>query len=307
MYFIILDLEWNNAYSRKHKCFINEIIEIGAVMLDEQLNTVSSFSLFIKAQLGKKLHSRVKELTNITNEDINKGTPFSKAMSYFRKWSSSEDCAVLTWGDTDLRVLIENFHYFNGISVIPFLKKYLNLQKYTQAFLNLSDSEQVGLQTTAELLNMNIDGYELHRALGDSYLTADIFREVYNSQMLKSYLCVCDDNFYHRLLFRARAITDINSPLIDKNEMRCICEKCNHTAQRVTDWKVIGQSFRAVFYCPYCERKLRFTVKFREFYDRIDVRSAVIPFIEKHDADLDASSGQIAFDESLIQPEQKEV
>ncbi len=299
MYFIILDLEWNNAYSKKHKCFINEIIEIGAVMLDSNLNEVDSFSLFIKAQLGKKLHSRVKELTNITNEDINAGTPFSKAMYVFRKWSSHDDCIVLTWGDTDLRVLIENFHYFNGIMVIPFLKKYLNLQKYSQAFLNLSSAEQLGLQAAAEMLDINTDSYSLHRALGDSYLAADILKEIYNPQMMKSYLCVCDENFYRRLLFRARAITDIESPLIDKNEMRCNCEKCNRPAERISDWKVVGKSFRAVFFCHHCERKLRFTVKFREFYDRIDVRSTVVPFIEK--GPKETESEQILFDDSFIQ------
>ncbi len=301
MRFIVLDLEWNNAYSRRHKCFINEIIEIGAVMLDENLHTVDTFSMFVKAQLGKKLHSRVKELTSITNEDISGGTPFSQAMSAFRKWSSDEDYAILTWGDTDLRVLIENFHYFNGIKFIPFLKKYLNLQKYTQAFLNLPNTEQIGLQAAAELIDIGMDGYSLHRALDDSILTADILREVYNPQMIKSYLCVCDDNFYSRLLFRARAITDIDSPLIDQNEMCCVCEKCNRPTERLTDWNIIGQSFRAVFFCPHCERKLRFTVKFREFYDRVDVRSSVVPFIDKHPSEEEPE--QIQFEDSYIPSE----
>ena len=100
---------------------MNEIIEIGAVKLDSNLEVIDTFSVFIKAQLGKKLHSRVKELTNITNDDISAGTPFSQAMSNFRKWVSHEDNIILTWGDTDIRVLIENFKYFNGISFIPFL------------------------------------------------------------------------------------------------------------------------------------------------------------------------------------------
>ena len=106
MNYIIMDLEWNNAYCKKKKGFMNEIIEIGAVKLDEELNLVDTFSMFIKAQLGKKLHSRVKELTNITNDDISSGTPFSQTMSLFRKWSAGPDNVILTWGDTDIRVLI---------------------------------------------------------------------------------------------------------------------------------------------------------------------------------------------------------
>ena len=35
MNYIIFDLEWNNAYSYVSKGFMNEIIEIGAVKLNE--------------------------------------------------------------------------------------------------------------------------------------------------------------------------------------------------------------------------------------------------------------------------------
>ena len=91
-----MDLEWNNTYCKKKKGFMNEIIEIGAVKLNNNLDIVDTFSVFIKAQLGKKLHARVKELTNITNDDISSGTPFSQAMSNFRNWVSHEEIVILT-------------------------------------------------------------------------------------------------------------------------------------------------------------------------------------------------------------------
>ena len=48
MNYIIMDLEWNNSYMKSAEKFINEIIEIGAVKLDEELNTVDNFSELIK-------------------------------------------------------------------------------------------------------------------------------------------------------------------------------------------------------------------------------------------------------------------
>jgi DNA polymerase III epsilon subunit-like protein len=63
MDFIIMDLEWNNTYARKTKGFINEIIEIGAVKLDENLNFKDKFSCLVRPQIGKKLRGSVKELT----------------------------------------------------------------------------------------------------------------------------------------------------------------------------------------------------------------------------------------------------
>ena len=48
MHYIFLDLEWNNAYSKMHHRFVNEIIEIGAVKLNEELIEVGRFDIFIK-------------------------------------------------------------------------------------------------------------------------------------------------------------------------------------------------------------------------------------------------------------------
>ncbi len=281
MNYIIMDLEWNNAYCKKKNGFMNEIIEVGAVMLDDNLNIIDTYSELIKAQLGKKLHSRVKELTNITNDDISKGLPFSQVMSDFRKWVGGEDNIILTWGDTDIRVLIENFRYFNGISFIPFLSNYVNLQKYAQAFLNISKAEQIGLSAAAEKIGVDYDGYSLHRALDDSKLTSDLFKKIFNKQMLMSYCLVCDTSFYSRITFKARVITDLNSPLIDKTKMRCLCDTCGSNCERISEWRLMNQSFRAIFYCKKCKRKIRFNIRFKEYYDRIDIKSSSVPFIEK--------------------------
>ncbi len=290
MNFIILDLEWNNTYCKKKKGFINEIIEIGAVKLDENLNKIDTFSLFVKAQLGKKLHTRVKELTNISNDDISAGTPFSQAMSEFRKWSSGDDNIILTWGDTDVRVLIENFRYFNGINFVPFLKNYANLQNYAQAFMNISKAELIGLSSAAEKLDINIEEYSLHRAIDDSLLTAEIFKKIYNKQMLSSYTHACDNVFYLKLTFKPKVITDINSPLIDRSKMKCLCDVCGSQCERISDWRVTNQSFRAIFQCISCKRKIRFTIRFKEYYDRVDIKSSTVPFIDKKELEMNAQN-----------------
>ena len=288
MNFIIMDLEWNNTYCKKKKGFLNEIIEIGAVMLDENLNQIDTFSLFIKAQLGKKLHTRVKELTNISNDDISTGTPFSQAMAEFRKWSAGDDNVVLTWGDTDVRVLVENFRYFNGINFVPFLKNYVNLQNYAQAFMNISKADQIGLSNAAEKLGIPVENYSLHRAIDDSLLTADIFRKIYNQQMIASYTHICDNAFYLKLSFKPKVITDINSPLIDRSKMKCLCDVCGASCERITDWRVMNQSFRAIFQCTNCKRKIRFTIRFKEYYDRVDIKSSTVPFIDKKELEMKA-------------------
>lgn len=154
MDFIIMDLEWNNTYARKTKGFINEIIEIGAVKLDENLNFKDKFSCLVRPQIGKKLRGSVKELTNITNEEVRSGEPFTKVFSSFRRWIGSE-CVLLTWGDGDIRVLIDNYKYLNGIDTVPFLSYYADMQAYIQSVLGTPKSRQIGLSTAAQELGID--------------------------------------------------------------------------------------------------------------------------------------------------------
>ena len=94
MRYIVVDLEWNNAFSPKSKKAINEIIEIGAVKLDENLVVKDTISTFIRPSVGKKLSKRVVEMTNITDADVAGGMSFINAVKrnrikYFHSYKTS--------------------------------------------------------------------------------------------------------------------------------------------------------------------------------------------------------------------------
>lgn len=215
MDFIIMDLEWNNTYARKTKGFINEIIEIGAVKLDENLNFKDKFSCLVRPQIGKKLRGSVKELTNITNEEVRSGEPFTKVFSSFRRWIGSE-CVLLTWGDGDIRVLIDNYKYLNGIDTIPFLSYYADMQAYIQSVLGTPKSRQIGLSTAAQELGIDESCFSHHRAYDDSLLSAECLKKVYSKDAFKPYIRVCNDEFYARLTFKAHPISNITARLLTK-------------------------------------------------------------------------------------------
>ena len=146
MQYIILDLEWNTAYSGKLAAFVNEVIEFGAVKLDENLNIIDSFSSFVKPQIEKKLRSRVKTLTNISNDDVKNAEIFEAVSHDFARWvGQDDDTIVMSWGDMDIRVLIDNFDYFCNIKGIPFIKKYVDLQGYFMSEKELPKGQQIGL------------------------------------------------------------------------------------------------------------------------------------------------------------------
>ncbi len=271
MNYIIMDLEWNNSYMKSAEKFINEIIEIGAVKLDADLNTVDTFSELIKPVVSKKLRSRIKNLTHITNEEVRNGRPFSQVIKEFADWVG-EDALIMTWGDTDIRTLQTNFKYFLNIKNIEFIEKYADLQKFCQCFINMENIQQAGLSYAAGCLEIDPEKYPHHRALDDSLLSAECFKKVFNADKLAEFIKACDKDFYARLDFKPYVIKDKNDPLIDKNLFNCYCDICGGKVEVKKKWKFMNQSFRGIFFCPNCNREFRVNLRVKKFYDRLDIK-----------------------------------
>lgn len=271
MYYIIMDLEWNNAFVKSTQKFINEIIEIGAVKLDDKLNQVDTFSELVKPVVSRKLRSRIKNLTHITNDDVRSGKPFSKVVSELEEWVG-EDAIILTWGDTDIRTLLTNYKQFLKKTEIDFIKEYVDLQAYCQQFINMENIQQAGLSYAAECLEIDPEKYPHHRALDDSLLSAECFKRVFETEKFPRFIRNCDNDFYARLLFHPYVIKDKNDPLIDKNLFNCYCDICGGKVTTIKKWKFMNQSFRAIFFCENCNREFRVSLRVKKFYDRLDIK-----------------------------------
>ena len=116
MYYITLDLEWNQAYAQKAlaiqrrlSCRLRgEVIQIGAVKLDENMQPCGSYQVIVKPKYFKKIHRHVSVLTGITQEQMDLGLPLAEAAEKFRKWCG-RDFVFLTWGPDDIPMLMEKF------------------------------------------------------------------------------------------------------------------------------------------------------------------------------------------------------
>lgn len=275
MQYVVMDLEWNNTYAKKANGYINEIIEIGAVKLNSELENVDTFSCIIRSQIGKKLRGSVKRLTHLTNADIDTGMPFTKAFYTFRKWIGNEDTIIFTWGDGDIRVLLDNFKYLNGIKVVPFLNKYCDLQKVFQKTHKTLKGQQIGLLNAAELVEIDPDMYIHHRALGDSMLTADILKTFFDYELFKEDIIDCNEDFYSKLVYKAKVIRNIDNPLVDKKRLSHVCESCGNSCEQLTPWKFHCQFFRANFFCAECDLTYSVGVRFKKLYDKVEFRKIV--------------------------------
>ncbi len=175
MYYITLDLEWNQAYAQKALAIQRrlslrlrgEVIQIGAVKLDKNMNICGSYQIIVKPKYYKKLHRHVSELTGITQEQIDLGTYLPEAAERFRRFCG-KDFAFLTWGPDDIPMLKENFNA-NGMDH-SWLDRTYDLQKI---FNKQTDglSKQRSLEYAMEYYNLPMN-LPAHDALNDAYFTA---------------------------------------------------------------------------------------------------------------------------------------
>ena len=115
MNIIVMDLEWNqnsvNKRDRDSNKPIFEIIEIGAVKLDENYEIIDKFSQLIKPQIYHTMHKITADLIHLQMKELKKGKDFSTVMKEFLEWCGN-DYIFATWGPLDLLELQRNMKYY---------------------------------------------------------------------------------------------------------------------------------------------------------------------------------------------------
>lgn len=179
MQYIVLDLEWNQPISYHSPAYrsvggklLFEMIQIGAVKVDEHMQVVDSFSQLIQPQHYIRLHPRISRITHITQEDLADAPPFNEAVAAFAAWCG-EDYVLLTWGCDDISVLNQNMTFYQCETP---LSKIYDIQKLFGDVIG-TPKERKGLKAAMEHLEINPDEENMpfHNAVNDAYYTALVF------------------------------------------------------------------------------------------------------------------------------------
>lgn len=282
MYYIIFDLEWNNSYNYKTKTGINEIIEIGAIKLNQKLEIVDTFKQLIKPRLSKKLGSRFKNLTHITMDEIKKsGVDFDTAFADFAMWSREDGNVFMSWSNSDLYTLVFNYRVFRGTTYVDFIKKYADAQKYCMSKMNIDNGgNQISLSACAKELEIDVEEDKLHRALTDCYITAFCFKKLYDNDIFKHFVKECDESFFERLVYKPYYLTP-DSDEFDINNVEITSPCCNEKVEVINPFDFSNNSFRAVGKCSKCGKKLWINVRAKRTYDDIIISKRLVPVNKK--------------------------
>ena len=174
MNYIVFDLEWNqpdDGLKTEERLLPFEIIEIGAVKLDEELKIVSKFDRLIKPQVYDTINWRIRKMLELKPGELEKGTPFPEAAGAFLEWCGN-DYVFCTWGSQDLTELQRNLNYYDMPELSDRPIKYMNVQKMYGA-MNGMPSQTRALEGAVDALGIEKDE-PFHRAYADAYYTSKV-------------------------------------------------------------------------------------------------------------------------------------
>ena len=148
-----------------------EIIQIGAVKTDHNMNPVDTFKMYVRLAGNRRLDRYVKKLTHITDSDIASGEDFKDAAPECAKWLQDVD-AIFSWGPDDRRVFLNNlaFHSLEAPAC-----PWFDAQRIYSA--QVPDHGSLGLKNIAEAIGVYVN-LSLHDAMNDAILTAFCMRNL---------------------------------------------------------------------------------------------------------------------------------
>ncbi|MDD3253609.1 MAG: exonuclease domain-containing protein [Lachnospiraceae bacterium] len=274
--YIVFDLEWNQSPHGKEESiedFPFEIIEIGAVKLDEQFHRIEEFHRLIRPQVYQQMHYVISEVTHMDMEELqSQGEDFATAAADFVRWCGPE-AVYCTWGSMDLAELQRNLKYYQIENPFKNPLYYYDVQKLYG--LLYREGAKPSLDVAVEELGL-LEDRPFHRALDDAYYTGrvlEVLSEDPGAEQLLQYWSVD----YFRLpasreeelrmtfpsysKYVSRIFPSREAAMADRGVTEMKCYMCGRTLRKKVRWFTPNQKiYYGLANCPehgYLKGKLR--------------------------------------------------
>ena len=269
--YIVFDLEWNQGdapVTKDNKTLVFEIVEIGAVKLNEKREKIDEFTRLIKPQVHKHMHRITGKLIHLSMEDLEQGELFQDVAKEFLEWCG-EDPKFCTWGPLDLTEFQRNLDFFGMPLLSDRPLAFYDVQKlYSLAFDN--GKSRRGLESAIDELGIEKD-IPFHRALADAEYTAKIFGRLGEKALTrisfdtyvtpktkKQEIRITFDNYEKYI---SREFANKEDILENIEIMSTKCYLCKKNLKRVVKWFTPnGKHYYSVAYCEkhgYMKAKVR--------------------------------------------------
>ena len=185
MNYIVIDLEFNQNFDFKegsrapsNPLMPLEIIQIGAVKLNKNMEIVDKFGTMVAPRLYRKLNPFVARVTGLSNRILRMSPPFHVAYRGLQRFIGRSPNTVLCfWGNDDIKELFRNALFYK-LNAEGMPKKYINVQRMASVYLEAPASQQMALRTVVETLEIEAH-MPFHNAVDDALYTAHVFTRIF--------------------------------------------------------------------------------------------------------------------------------
>lgn len=179
MNYIILDLEWNQSNTGLEEEVSRlpfEIIEMGAIKLNDAGVMVSEFNELIKPQIYHEMHQITSKLIHLQMQELDRGGAFPEVARLFLDWCGEEEYIFCTWGTLDLTELQRNMDFYDMQPLSEGPIAFLDVQKL---FAIAYEERRIrrSLEYAIDFLQIE-KSIPFHRAFSDAYYTTMILSDI---------------------------------------------------------------------------------------------------------------------------------
>lgn len=173
---IMIDVEMNkiDRQQRNHMKLSSELIEIGAVKMNERFEAIDQYQSYVMPEFGR-MDLRIIELTGITDEKL-KGAPgFIDVMDDFACWIGDTQTTFYSWSMCDIRQFqVEAaFKGYTGKIISRMESHWVDFQEEYSRMLGIE--KKIKLKQAVSAADYEFAGAP-HTALADAVNTAEILR-----------------------------------------------------------------------------------------------------------------------------------
>lgn len=184
---IVVDLEMNGVGKEYKNLGCNmETIEIGAIMLDDNFQEISSFRTYVKPEYNTRVTSVVSKLTGINYNMLINAPKFNEALKIFSNWciGVDDDIKIYAWSTNDYKQVSKEIklkHYeISSDESRVYLTEWNDFQE--EFDVELGFDKQVSLSLALDMAGIDFLGRE-HSALDDARNTAKLFHVFKDREM----------------------------------------------------------------------------------------------------------------------------
>ena len=174
MIHIVIDLEMNpvrREYKDVRRFLQDEVIEFGAVKLDEYYVPIGEFQSYVKPQFGK-ITKHITQLTGITAETVADKSTFAETFKTFFDWIGTWDMKIYSWSSSDINQLkCECSYKLPEFDINKLERQWIDIQQEFDDKIGLHGN--LALKHAVGAMNRNFEG-TAHTALADAANTAAI-------------------------------------------------------------------------------------------------------------------------------------